>query len=272
MVSGTVGAITTTRCSIPLNIVYSQIVPSNVTLARLVQPLNADESISVTLFGMIMLVRLVQSRNADEPIIVTLFGRVTLARLVQFIEHLVGDSRYACWYGYAVKVAGIGERIVADSGKRAAFRKGYGSKGGIRTRRCPSECVVGDGISAVADFRYGQIRAVCVSAVKGGYVYGGKSSVSAVVDAVGGIAVDKRKLQPCRAGGVCNGGFIVRMIIIAHSAFYAVCCYRSGRWYCFPIVRGGVNDFACGGCRIAGAHACFHSCGCAGGGSIVVHW
>jgi hypothetical protein len=63
---------------------FEVIVPSNVTLARLVQRKKAPFSILVTLFGMVTLVRLVQREKAPLSMLVTLFGMVTLVRLVQF--------------------------------------------------------------------------------------------------------------------------------------------------------------------------------------------
>ena len=52
--------------------------PSNVTLTRLVQALNALLTIDVTFAGIVMEVRLVQLLNAALPIVVTFAGIVTL--------------------------------------------------------------------------------------------------------------------------------------------------------------------------------------------------
>ena len=52
-------------------------------LVSLLQPLNADSPILVTLSGIVMLERLLQSENALSPMLVTLFGIVMLERLLQ---------------------------------------------------------------------------------------------------------------------------------------------------------------------------------------------
>jgi hypothetical protein len=61
----------------------STIVPWNVTLVRLVQPLKAKFPMLVTLLGMVMLVRLVQLLKTLDLMLVTLLGMVTSVRLAQ---------------------------------------------------------------------------------------------------------------------------------------------------------------------------------------------
>jgi len=67
-----------------------------------------------------------------------------------------------------------------------------------------------------------------------------------LADAVCGIAVDKRKAESCRAGGVEGAGcvfFEVRIIVCTHYRFYAVRCFGGGSFYTIdtaPVVRGWV--------------------------------
>ena len=65
--------------------VLSLVAPTNgkLMLSRLVQPLNAEEPMLVTLFGIVILVRFIQSRKALAPMLVTLSGIVMLIKVLQ---------------------------------------------------------------------------------------------------------------------------------------------------------------------------------------------
>ena len=52
-------------------------------LVKLLQPLNADKPILVTLSGIVMLVKLLQFENTEYPILVTLFGITIFSNDVQ---------------------------------------------------------------------------------------------------------------------------------------------------------------------------------------------
>jgi len=179
------------------------------------------------------------------------------------VEHVVADRRYACADGYAGKVSAIVERIVADSGNLAFCRERYAGNGGIASKR-----VAAARINAIADLRYGQVIAV-IQAV-GGYMYRSSCRTIAggfIVDAVGGVAVDKLKIKPCRAGGIEGMAvFGVRGIMFARYYFHAVLCFGGcsyGGIGSVPVVsvdeiygdslRSGVQ-------RIVGTSVCFYAC------------
>ena len=128
-------------------------------------------------------------------------------------ERIVADRLYAVGERYAGKVVAIDKRKVGDSGKLASFRKSYSGKGGIVVAwRCSAECVLALGMGCVikvqADYRYGQVWAVRIGTVIGGYNYvsGCRTITGAFIgDAVAGVGtaiIDCRKIKPCRAGGV----------------------------------------------------------------------
>ena len=155
------------------------------------------------------------------------------------VERAVADSCYACADGYAGKAGATVERIFADS--CYACGNGYGGNVGVWVGEGSSECVAVGGISTVSYFRYGKVWAVCVGAVIGGYndIAGCRSSA----DSVGGVAVDCRKAESCRAGGVEGALFFMRGIIFTCYLFYAVRCFGCGGYGCMcgvPVMRVGV--------------------------------
>ena len=62
---------------------YTVFSPLTVILAKLVQVENADPSMLVTPFGIVIEVKLVQPENADQPMLVTLSEIVIEVKLVQ---------------------------------------------------------------------------------------------------------------------------------------------------------------------------------------------
>ena len=204
-------------------------------------------------------------------------------------KRLVADSRYGVGDGYAGKVAAIGERIVADSSKRASFGKRYAGNGGIcgvttttSCNKCSAECGIGKRISTVANSRYGQVCARCVGAVIGGYNYrafcravGGGFIVDSVRVIVSAVDADKDKVKPCRAGGVLESGFGavhcrfifgVGSVEFARYRFYAVRCYGGGyyRRGCVPVVPiyRVYFDYFFFGCSVTGARSGSFASGC----------